>query len=253
MRLATLANGTRDGRLMAVSADHANAADVSGCATLQSARDDRDRHQPALEQASHRAETGFGFDPAPALAPLPRAYQGLDGSAYLNHGRLMQKAFNLAPNDETIPLIYQGAPDDFLGGTAAAQFPDPAQGIDFEAEFGAILGDVPMGTIPADALTHIRRVVLLNDWSLRAGAPQERKAGFGFLQAKPATAFAPLATARAMAEAGSAVILSSENSDCGAAAETLSRGGLTATGQICDGADLRRHRSGRSDAAGRLG
>ena len=194
MRLATLPNGTRDGRLVVVSADQTRAAYVPGCPTLQAALDDWTAALPPLQAASLAVEQGgIAFDPAQSLAPLPRAYQWLDGSAYLNHGRLMQQAFNLPPNDEAIPLMYQGGSDDFSGPHAPAHFPDPAHGIDFEAEFGVVLDDVPMGTSAAATLAHIRLIVLLNDWSLRALAPREMKAGFGFLQAKPATAFAPLA------------------------------------------------------------
>jgi fumarylacetoacetate (FAA) hydrolase len=135
------------------------------------------------------------FDPTRCLAPLPRAPQWLDASAFLNHGRLMDKAFDNPPNPdfETIPLVYQGASDDFRGPTADVEFTDDSLGIDMEGEFGVILSDVPMGTTAEVAANCVRLLVQLNDWSLRALGPREMRAGFGWLQAKPSTAFAPIA------------------------------------------------------------
>jgi fumarylacetoacetate (FAA) hydrolase len=142
-----------------------------------------------------RAEGSFNFDPARCGPPLPHAPQWLDGSAFLNHGRLMEKAFNSPPipHFDTVPVMYQGASDDFLGPLDDVPLPDEAQGIDFEGEFGVIVDEVPMGCSAADALQRIRLLVQINDWSLRALGPHEMKTGFGFLQAKPSTAFAPLA------------------------------------------------------------
>jgi fumarylacetoacetate (FAA) hydrolase len=129
------------------------------------------------------------------MAPLPRSPQWLDGSPFLNHGRLMDKAFDKAPPPlvDSVPLMYQGASDDFLGPHDAVPLPTEADGIDFEGEFGIITGATPMGVSPVDALSCVRLVVQINDWSLRALGPHEMKTGFGFLQAKPSTAFAPLA------------------------------------------------------------
>jgi fumarylacetoacetate (FAA) hydrolase len=137
----------------------------------------------------------FAFDPARCMAPLPRTFQWCDASAFLNHGRLMERAFNTPPipDFDTIPVMYQGASDDFLGPHDDVPLPDEAQGIDFEGEFGVIVDKVPMGATPALALAAVRLVVQLNDWSLRALGPREMKSGFGFLQAKPSTSFAPVA------------------------------------------------------------
>lgn len=128
-------------------------------------------------------------------APLPRSPQWLDGSAFLNHGHLMDTAFNKAPipHFETLPVMYQGASDDFLGPCDDVPFRSEADGIDFEGEFGVVTGAVPMGVTPDAALGCVRLLVQLNDWSLRALGPHEMATGFGFLQAKPSTAFAPVA------------------------------------------------------------
>jgi fumarylacetoacetate (FAA) hydrolase len=140
-------------------------------------------------------EGEFNFDPRVCAAPLPRSPQWLDGSAFLNHGRLMEKAFNAPPipHFDTVPVMYQGASDDFLGPHDDVPLPSEADGIDFEGEFGVITGPVAMGVSPDAALGHVRLVVQINDWSLRALGPHEMKTGFGFLQAKPSTAFAPVA------------------------------------------------------------
>jgi fumarylacetoacetate (FAA) hydrolase len=129
------------------------------------------------------------------MAPLPRCFQWCDASAFLNHGRLMERAFNTPPipDFETIPVMYQGASDDFLGPHDPVPLPDESLGIDFEGEFGVIVGPVAMGATPTQALGAVRLLVQLNDWSLRALGPREMKSGFGFLQAKPSTSFAPVA------------------------------------------------------------
>ena len=129
------------------------------------------------------------------MAPLPRSFQWCDGSAFLNHGHLMARAFNTPPipDFDTIPVMYQGAADDFLGPCEPVPMPDEALGIDFEGEFGVVTGPVPMGATPELAGRAIRLLVQLNDWSLRALAGREARSGFGFLQAKPSTSFAPVA------------------------------------------------------------
>lgn len=201
MKLATLDNGTRDGSLVVVSRDLERYVPAGGAApTLQAALDEWDALSPGLLKLSDDLNAGAAagaksFDPTRALAPLPRAFQWLDASAFLSHGRLMDVAFDRTPNPEaeSIPMIYQGGSDDFLGAAANASFPDDAAGIDLEAEFGVILADTPMGVTPDAAMTCIRLAVLINDWSLRGHGPREMKTGFGFLQAKPATAFAPVA------------------------------------------------------------
>lgn len=201
MKLATLSDGTPDGRLLVVSRDLKNAVAASGISdTMQNALDNWEEVQSDLVDLYRRLNSGevdgnfeLSFDQL--MAPLPRAWQWLDGSCFLSHGELMQKAFNLEPIEgtERIPLIYQGAGDDFLGPRADIPLPSEAHGIDFEGEFAVLLDAVPMGCPAEQALQHVRLVLQLNDVSLRALAPREMKTGFGFLQAKPSTSFAPVA------------------------------------------------------------
>jgi fumarylacetoacetate (FAA) hydrolase len=140
-------------------------------------------------------DAAFDFDPSACLAPLPRSPQWLDASAFLNHGKLMEEAFNTAPiaDFDTIPVMYQGASDDFQGPTVDIPMPSEADGIDFEGEFGVVMGEVPMSATPEEAAKSIRLIVQINDWSLRALGPREMNSGFGFLQAKPSSSFAPVA------------------------------------------------------------
>jgi fumarylacetoacetate (FAA) hydrolase len=201
MRFATLRDGSLDGRLLLVSRDGLRAVEAAPVApSLLAALQRWADVQPALEALADALDAGraagaFDFDPHACAAPLPRSPQWLDGSAFLNHGRLMDQAFDKPPPPlvDTVPLMYQGASDDFLGPHDDVPMPTEADGIDFEGEFGVVTGAVPMGVSPADALGCVRLVVQLNDWSLRALGPHEMKTGFGFLQAKPSTAFAPLA------------------------------------------------------------
>lgn len=199
MKLATLPNASRDGQLVVVSRDLQSAAQAP-IPTLQLAIENWAENEPKLQAVYARLNAGtsadaFRFDPAHAMAPLPRAYQWCDASAFLNHGTLMQKAFNLEPIDgaEQIPLMYQGAGDDFLGAQADICLPSVSQGIDFEGEFAVLLDDVPLGCPAEQAMGHIKLLLQVNDISLRALAPREMKTGFGFLQAKPSSAFAPVA------------------------------------------------------------
>jgi len=201
MKFATLKDGSLDGRLVLVSRDRTRAVAADGiAANLLDALQRWDAVCGALSERADRLEEGaasgtFDFDPGACAAPLPRAPQWLDGSAFLNHGRLMERAFNTPPIPEfdTVPVMYQGASDDLLGAHDDVPMPSEADGIDFEGEFGVVCGPVPMGVSPSDALACIRLVVQINDWSLRALGPREMKTGFGFLQAKPSTSFAPLA------------------------------------------------------------
>ncbi len=200
MKLATYNNGERDGELMLVSSDQQQAISASAiCPNLLSAMEDWLRMEPQLAELSNQLNagevTGEAFDPKRCMAPLPRAPQWLDGSAFLNHGRLVSKAFKI-PADKSMtshPLVYQGASDDFRGPYEPIEFPDEALQIDMEGEFGVIVDQVPMGTNEQDAINAVRLLVLINDWSLRADGPREMKRGFGFLQAKPSSSFAPLA------------------------------------------------------------
>jgi fumarylacetoacetate (FAA) hydrolase len=201
MKLATYRNGQPDGCLMVVSKDLSSAVDVSALSpSLLQAMHDWDRVAPQLQQVSElldagRAPRAVAFEPARCMAPLPRSFQWCDASAFLNHGRLMERAFNTPPipDFETVPVMYQGASDDFLGAQDEVPMPDESLGIDFEGEFGVIVGKVEMGATPQQALGAVRLLVQLNDWSLRALGPREMKSGFGFLQAKPSTSFAPVA------------------------------------------------------------
>ncbi|WP_371764555.1 fumarylacetoacetate hydrolase family protein [Massilia sp.] len=201
MKLATYRDGSPDGRLMVVSRDLRRAVDAGTIApNLLLALERWDSAAPALRRLSDMLNEGtaagaFDFEPQRCMAPLPRTFQWCDASAFLNHGRLMERAFNTPPipDFDTVPVMYQGASDDFLGPHDDVPLPDEVLGIDFEGEFGVVVGKVPMGATPAQALAAVRLVVQLNDWSLRALGPREMKSGFGFLQAKPSTSFAPVA------------------------------------------------------------
>ncbi len=201
MKLATLRSaGARDGRLVVVSRDLSRAADVSHIVpTLQAALDDWPKSSPALLTRAAALEQGFAgafeFDPTQAMAPLPRAYHWVDGSAYVNHVELVRKArgAEMPATFWTDPLVYQGGSDDFIGATADVPVPSEEFGIDLEGEVAVVTDDVPMGTSSADARGHIRLVMLVNDWSLRNLIPGELAKGFGFYQSKPATAFSPVA------------------------------------------------------------
>jgi fumarylacetoacetate (FAA) hydrolase len=201
MKFATLRDGSLDGRLLVVSRDLRHAADATAIAPcLLDALQRWGAVRGPLQDLSDALNAGgadgqFRFDPAACAAPLPRSPQWLDGSAFLNHGRLMEQAFNTPPipDFDSVPVMYQGASDDFLGPCDDVPLPDEADGIDFEGEFGVVCGPVPMGVSPEVALECVRLVVQVNDWSLRALGPHEMKTGFGFLQAKPSTAFAPVA------------------------------------------------------------
>lgn len=201
MKLATLADGSRDGRLLIVARDLSRAVDAADIApTLQVAVEQWSRVEADLRgcyDALNRGEAAgaFDFDPGRVMAPLPRAWQWLDGSCFLSHGELMQRAFHLEPIEgvEHTPLMYQGAGDDFLGPRQDIPLPSEAHGIDFEGEFAVLVDEVPMGCTAEQALAHIRLILQVNDVSLRALAPREMKTGFGFVQAKSSSSFAPVA------------------------------------------------------------
>ena len=201
MKLATLKDGSRDGQLVVVSKDLSQAHYATGIAnTLQQALDDWAFISPQLEDVSvalnqGRARHAFAFDTAQCMAPLPRAFQWADGSAYLNHVELVRRARNATVPESfyTDPLMYQGGSDDFAGPRDPIVVPDTAYGIDFESEIAVITGDVAMQATPEEALESIRLVMLANDVSLRNLIPDELAKGFGFVQSKPATAFSPVA------------------------------------------------------------
>jgi fumarylacetoacetate (FAA) hydrolase len=199
MKLATLDNGTPDGQLALVSSDHSRVLSVGGiAATLQEALERWEAVEPELRELAGSLEAGNAegaqpFDIAQALAPLPRSWQWLDGSAFESHGNLMSKVFGIDPPSRDKPLMYQGVSDTFYPATADVPFPSEADGIDFEGEYAVIVDAVPMGISAEEALGHIRLIVQLNDWSLRAIAPVEMKTGFGWIQAKPPCSVAPVA------------------------------------------------------------
>jgi fumarylacetoacetate (FAA) hydrolase len=201
MRLATLRDGSLDGRLIVVSRDLRRAVAATSIApSLIDALQRWEAVKLPLSDLCDALDTSdvpgaFAFDASRCAAPLPRSPQWLDGSAFLNHGRLMEQAFGTPPipGFDTVPVMYQGASDAFLGPCDDVPLPSEADGIDFEGEFGVVCGEVPMGASPQEALGCVRLVVQVNDWSLRALGPHEMKTGFGFLQAKPSTAFAPVA------------------------------------------------------------
>lgn len=195
MRFATLPNGTPDGRLHIVNRDNSRCTPAEAADTLQQALEQWDDLVPALRAEYDALNAGGGqpFDPAAALAPLPRAWQWLDGSAFESHGDLMDAVFGFEKKEKTgRPLMYQGISDRFLAPHQDAPMRTEADGIDFEGEFGVICKPTPMGTKDA-AGDHIALVVQINDWSLRKLAPIEMKTGFGWVQAKPACSMAPVA------------------------------------------------------------
>ena len=201
MKLATLKDGSRDGQLAVVSRDLSTAHFATGMATtLQQVLDDWNFVSPQLEDLyatlnGGKARHAFAFDPRHCMAPLPRAHQWADGSAYLNHVELVRKArgAEVPASFYQDPLMYQGGSDDFLGPCDDAVFASVDWGIDFESEVAVITGDVPIGATPHSALEAVRLLMLVNDWSLRNLIPGELAKGFGFLQSKPATAFSPVA------------------------------------------------------------
>lgn len=200
MKLATLRDGSRDGRLLIVRRDGETAApSPDAWPTLQRALDDWDAAEPQLrevaDQLDRGAVDGLPVDPHRLGAPLPRAYEWVDGSAFLNHVILVRKARGAEPPKtlETDPLIYQGGSGDMLGPRDPIELRDPAWGLDFESEVCVVLADTPMGTTAADAAKHVRLVMLANDCTLRNLIPEELAKGFGFFQSKPATAFSPFA------------------------------------------------------------
>ncbi|MEZ5646372.1 MAG: fumarylacetoacetate hydrolase family protein [Burkholderiaceae bacterium] len=201
MKLATYKDGTRDGQLVVVSRDLSTAHYATGIANrLQQVLDDWNFLAPQLEDLyltlnQGKARHAFPFDPAMCMAPLPRAYQWVDGSAYLNHVELVRAArgADMPARFHDDPLMYQGGSDDFLGPCDPVILPSEDDGIDFEAEVAVIVGDVPMGASPEQALDGVRLLMLANDVSLRNRVPAELEKGFGFLQSKPATAFSPVA------------------------------------------------------------
>ncbi len=201
MKLATYKDSSRDGQLVVVSRDLSTAHYATGIASrLQQVLDDWNFMSPQLQDLyetlnNGKARHAFPFEPSRCMAPLPRAYQWADGSAFINHVELVRKARNAEVPESfyTDPLMYQGGSGDFIGACDDVVVASEDFGIDFESEVAVITGDVPMGATPAQALEGVRLLMLANDVSLRNLIPDELAKGFGFLQSKPATAFSPVA------------------------------------------------------------
>jgi len=201
MKLGSLNSGGHDGTLVVVSDDFGRAAEVPDIApTLQAALENWATAAPELA-AIHRLvcegnyAKAVALDPSTLMAPLPRAYQFLDGSAYLNHVELVRKArkAEMPPSLYDDPLMYQAVSDGFLAPTEDIALASEDFGIDFEAEVVAVLDDVPMGVSRAAARDHIKLIMLVNDVSLRGLIPAELAKGFGFIVGKPRSAFSPVA------------------------------------------------------------
>jgi len=200
VKLATLRNGTRDGRLALVSRDLTRYTDAGFLApTLQAALDDWQRISPHLQALAESLEHGSvpagRFHEHDVHSPLPRAYQWADGSAYVNHVELVRKArgAEMPPSFWTDPLIYQGGSDAFLDPRSPIPAVDEDQGIDMEGEVAVVVGDVAMGASRGEALASVRLLMTVNDVSLRALTAPELAKGFGFFQSKPSSAFSPVA------------------------------------------------------------
>jgi fumarylacetoacetate (FAA) hydrolase len=201
MKLASLKDGGRDGTLVVVDRELKRAVRATNVApTLQKALDNWATVSPKLaalaeELRDDKAPGSFELDTTALAAPLPRAYQWADGSAYVVHVELVRKArgVEMPPSFWTDPLMYQGGSDSFIGPNDEIELADEAWGIDFEGEIGVITDDVPMGISPQAARRHIKLVTILNDVSLRNVIVAELAKGFGFFHGKPATAFAPVA------------------------------------------------------------
>jgi len=201
MKLATINNGSRDGRLAVVSTNLSKSVYAGNISPtlLQAIEHWADVEKPlrALYDKLNNgtAEGAFDFNAIAAMAPLPRCYQWLDGSTFANHGALMERAFDMGITNEyeKYPLIYQGASDDFLGPCEDVPLPSESDNMDFEGEVAVVVDEIPMGTAKERIAPHIKLLMLVNDVSLRALAPREMKTGFGWVQAKPSTSFSPVA------------------------------------------------------------
>ena len=201
MKLASIKDGSRDGTLVVVDRTLARAVRVPHiAATLQQALERWPESVQKLAAVAEELEAGrredaFAFDSTQAASPLPRAYQFLDGSVYLHHMEKARKArgAEMPPNYKTEPLMYQGLSDRFDGPCDPMRIPDESLGLDYEAEVAVVVDDVPLGVSAEQAASHIKLVMLLNDYTLRSLTRTELPKGFGFLQAKPTSAFSPVA------------------------------------------------------------
>ncbi|MGB5248473.1 MAG: fumarylacetoacetate hydrolase family protein [Gammaproteobacteria bacterium] len=201
MKLASLRTGGRDGSLILVSQDLQRAVAAADIApTLQSALEDWEQFAPALARLAESLDGGhldgeFPLEIEQLASPLPRAFQFLDGSAYLAHVERVRRArgAEMPPSFLTDPLMYQAVSDGFLPPAGTIEAVSEEHGIDFEAEVCVITGDVPMGVDAAEAGDYVRLICLINDVSLRNLIPAELAKGFGFLNSKPRSALSPVA------------------------------------------------------------
>lgn len=201
MKLGSLKNKSRDGELIVVSTDNQRGVRAGGIAgSLREAIENWAESKPKLEALfkdlnDNKAKDAFTIETEKLHSPMPRSFQWVDGSAFLHHVRLVRQARGAEIPESllTTPLMYQGGSDEFLAPTEDIPQVDFSHGTDFEGEVAVIVGDVPMGITPEKALNHILLVVIVNDVSLRGLIPEELAAGFGFLQSKPSSAFAPFA------------------------------------------------------------
>jgi fumarylacetoacetate (FAA) hydrolase len=201
MKLATVKDGSPDGVLHVVSRDLTRSFAATGIATtMQDAIEHWEHVAPLLQHLydalnDGKVDSADAFDTLKVAAPLPRAWQWLDASAFHSHGDLLETVFGIEapPEKRTVPLMYQGAGDDLLGARDDVPLPSEDDGMDFEAEVAVILDRVPMGTTAAQAAQHILLITIANDTSLRVLAGKDLKTGFGFLQSKGATTFGPVA------------------------------------------------------------
>jgi fumarylacetoacetate (FAA) hydrolase len=200
MKLATLKDGTRDGRLVVVKRDNSVYTPADGIAkSMQEALDSWDETEPKLLKLAEKLEAGDvagePVDTDQLHSPLPRAYEWIDGSAYVNHIVLVRKARGAEPPETlyTDPLVYQGGSGHFLAPTEDIELPDVDWGLDFESELAVILGDTPRGVSAEEAADYVKLIVILNDNTFRNLIPDELAKSFGFFQSKPATTFSPFA------------------------------------------------------------
>lgn len=197
MKLATLDTGG-DGRLLIVTHDLQRAVMAEAASTMQAALDDWSAVEPALRAEADRLEAGaagsFAVDPEALAAALPRSFQFLDASAFLAHNHILADAWGFEKRGEREPpLMYQGISHRYHAPHEELRFRSEADDVDFEAEIGVITDTVPMGIGPEQALAHVRLIVIINDWSLRAFGPSEMKGGFGFIHAKPPSTLSSIA------------------------------------------------------------
>ena len=203
MKLGTLKSSSRDGKLVVVSTDNTKWTSAEQIApNLRTAVENWTETQPKLEELYRKLNIGQApsqdLKEEEFLSPLPRTFQWIDGSTFIQHIKLVRKS-RKAPLPETlttIPLVYQGAGDSFLAPTEDIPQSSFSHGTDFEGEVAVVVDDVPMGVSIQDAYKHIILFLLVNDISLRAIALEELKRGFGFLQSKPSSAFAPFAVTK---------------------------------------------------------